>query len=131
MEKYEVPFMEGVYKENQDGSIVLIGGKCRKCGSYVFPAGNVCHICLSNELDKVELSTRGTLHTFTVTRMPVQKFPIPHYLGQINLPEKVRIYAPLIPDDYEIGDSLELVKDTLWEEEDHTVVGYKFKKIAE
>jgi uncharacterized OB-fold protein len=51
----------------------LIGGKCPKCGTYVFPPReNNCPnpACDSDVLEAVALSRRGTLWSYTENRYP-------------------------------------------------------------
>jgi uncharacterized OB-fold protein len=62
---------------------------------------------------------------------PNLKFEIPHAVGMIALPEKVRLTAPLVigEEDFKVGSEMEMIVDTLWTEEDHDVIGYKFKAV--
>jgi uncharacterized protein len=59
----------------------LIGGKCPKCGTYVFPPReNNCPnpACDSDVLEAVALSRRGTLWSYTENRYPPPKpYPAP------------------------------------------------------
>jgi uncharacterized OB-fold protein len=59
------------------GGPYLIGSKCPKCGTYVFPpvssgSENNCPnpACTSDSLESVALSTRGTLWSYTENRYP-------------------------------------------------------------
>ena len=111
--------------------IVLVGNKCLQCGTAFFPKAVYCTQCLNKELEEMPLSKRGTLYSYTITRVPVGRYPIPHAIGMITLPQKVRITAPLImsEEDFKIGEEMEMVISTLWIEEDHDVIGYKFKAV--
>lgn len=123
-------FRDDLFKETYDG-IVLVGNKCPVCGKAFFPKAIFCTHCLNKELEELELSKRGTLYSYTITRVPVGKFPVPHAIGMITLPEKVRLTAPLIMDreDFKIGSEMVMEIDTLWTEEDCNVVGYKFRAV--
>jgi uncharacterized OB-fold protein len=123
---------EGLFKEDENG-MHLLGAKCRKCGKISFPKTDICHDCLSEELDEVPLSQKGILHSWTITRVPVGKFPCPHPLGVISLPDdKVRVTAPLVAQDsYEIGKPVQIESAMLWEEDDCEVWGYKFRQLEE
>lgn len=123
-------FREDLIKEKPDG-IVLVGNRCRKCGKVFFPKADFCNDCLNNEMEEAELSRRGILYSYTITRVPVGKFPIPHAIGMISIPEdKVRIVAPLVPEEeYQIGSEMELIMAPLWTEELETVMGYKYKTV--
>jgi uncharacterized protein len=123
-------FREDLIKGKADG-IVLVGNKCRKCGKVFFPKADFCNQCLSLEMEEAELSRRGILYSYTITRVPVGKFPIPHPIGMITIPEdKVRIVAPLVPEEeYSIGAEMEMVAAPLWTEEDKVIMGYKFRTV--
>ncbi|NCB74341.1 MAG: hypothetical protein EOM51_06340 [Clostridia bacterium] len=112
------------------GGPYLIGGKCKRCGAASFPKREFCAHCLSTEIEELPLSSTGILYSFTTTYRAVAKFKAPHSLGYIDLPEGVRVLSPLIPSqdkDFQIGDKMKLVITELWEEEDISVVGYKFE----
>ena len=129
-------FKEGILKRTEQGER-LRAMRCKNCGTLVFPAEEMCYQCLSEEMEEDTLSTRGTLYTFTVMYRPVNRYPVPHAVGYVDLPEKIRIFTPLVveePDklvrgrEFENGSPAEMVIDTLWTEEDGTeVYGYKFR----
>ena len=58
----------------------LIGGKCPDCGNHVFPMQKDCPKCTSDQIEKVELSTKGTLWTWTIQGFPPKS---PPYIGEI------------------------------------------------
>ena len=125
-------FMNGVLKETINGP-VLTGNRCPKCDKIYFPKVDFCPQCLGEGLEERELSRKGSLFAYTVTRIKVAGFEPPHPLGIIFLADdKLSILTPLILDDKEklkAGTEMEMVIAPLWTEEDGTVVyGYKFKK---
>ena len=66
-----VPVVEGYFVERPDGTAALVGGKCERCGSYFFPKRfSFCRNpeCGEPGLIDVDLSTRGTLWSFTDNR---------------------------------------------------------------
>jgi uncharacterized protein len=121
---------DDLFKETSEG-VVLVGNKCPACGRAFYPKADFCTHCLNKELEEMVLSKRGKLYSYTITRVPVGKFPIPHAIGMITLPEKVRLTAPLVmgEEDFKIGADMEMEITTLWSEMDHDVVGYKFKAV--
>lgn len=127
--KERVYFEDGLFREGAEGA-ALIGCRCVKCGKVFFPKTDFCSSCLGSEFEEKLLSREGVIYSYTVTRVPVAKFPVPHAIGMISIPEdSVRVVAPLVYDEnrqFSIGDKVELVADTLWEDE-NTVVGYKFR----
>ena len=125
-----VYFEQGLFEERPDGP-VLLGSRCKRCGKIDFPPAEFCSGCLGEEFTSVPLSRKGELYSFTITRVPVAKFPVPHAVGMVTLPEdRVRLVAPLVLDEehpFRVGDPVELVVDTLWTEGERDVVGYKFR----
>ena len=122
---------DDLFKTTPEG-IVLVGNRCPQCGAAFFPKAEFCTQCLNKELEEMPLSKRGTLYSYTITRVPVGRYPIPHAIGMITLPEKVRLTAPLVMDkeDFKIGAGMEMEITTLWTEEDRDIIGYKFKAVS-
>ena len=132
--KERVPIRENLFRDKADGSIVLLAAKCPKCGQITFPKRAFCTKCLCEEQEEVELSQQGELHTFSILRVGDNHFDAPHAIGMVNLPERVRVTAPLVyrsEEDYRIGQRVRLVADDLWEEADKVVTGYRFQVIEE
>ena len=75
------PAIEGWFATDDVGIPHLIGGKCPRCGTYVFPPReNNCPnpACTSDMLEAVALSTRGTLWSYTENRYaPPPPYPSP------------------------------------------------------
>ncbi len=45
----------------------LVGHQCKKCGKVNFPPKGVCKYCrASSDFEEIQLSGRGTVHTFTL-----------------------------------------------------------------
>ena len=126
-----VPFWEGVFEEDAAGNR-LIGNKCKSCGKIYFPKAQFCFNCFDREMEEVNLSGRGKLYSYTIGRMASTHFQPPYAVGLIDLPEGVRIFAPLImteDETYTIGMEMELVIEELWHENNNQIVGYKFKPV--
>lgn len=129
-------FMEGIFKETPEGPKPY-ATRCKKCGMTFFPSESICTGCLSEEMDEFDLPKEGVLKTYTVVYRPVNKYPIPHCIGEIIYPEeKLDVKGVLKvnnPEDLEkgnefkIGSKVELIMDTLWEEEDTEIIGYKYR----
>jgi len=104
---------------NQDGTQgVLLGAHCKGCGTYVFGGAVFCQACSSMDLEPVELSSKGTLYSFTVVRVPPSGWPgpVPYILGQVELPEGPQVLAEVvdcavdsIEEKLKIGMAVELV----------------------
>lgn len=133
MENRKYFWGEGLFVEDENG-MHLLGSKCKKCGQITFPQNDICHNCLSQDMEETRISQTGYLHTWTITRVPVGKFPQPHALGVISFPEeRVRVTAPLIyQDSYEIGKPMKIEKAKYYDDEDGTEVwGYKFRPVED
>jgi uncharacterized OB-fold protein len=126
-----VPFWEGVFEEDAAGNR-LIGNKCKSCGKIYFPKAQFCFNCFDREMEEVGLSRRGKLYSYTIGRMASTHFQPPYAVGLIDLPEGVRVFAPLImtqDETYRIGMEMELVIEELWQENHNQIIGYKFKPV--
>ncbi|EID15195.1 Zn-ribbon domain-containing OB-fold protein [Mycobacterium xenopi] len=65
------PAIEGWFATDEAGVPHLIGSKCPRCGTYVFPPRpNTCPnpACDGDQLNAVPLSRRGTLWSYTENR---------------------------------------------------------------
>jgi uncharacterized OB-fold protein len=126
-----VPFHEGLFVEDAEGAR-LIANKCRSCGQIFFPSKNMCLECFGEELEEVSLSRKGKLYTYAISRVPVHHYNPPHATGYIDLPEGVRVFAPIKgweEHPLKIGMEMELIIDKLWEEEGKDMIGYKFRPV--
>jgi uncharacterized OB-fold protein len=77
------------------------------------------------------LNRKGKLFTYTKVDIPSKNFKPPYAIGYIDLPEGIRIFSQ-IKDwekyDLKVGMEMELVIDTLWEDNEGTkIIGYKFR----
>jgi uncharacterized OB-fold protein len=131
MAKARVPIREGYFIEDEDGAS-LLAAKCTSCGQIYFPPRNRCSECYSIEMEGVRLGSKGRLYTYTVVRMPVNNYKPPFALAWIELPEGVRVFTQL--KDWEktelkIGMDMDLIIDTLWEDEEKEVYGYKYRPL--
>lgn len=76
----------------------LLGARCRLCGARTFPAASGCPRCGEEEMEAVELPTRGTLYTWT-TQEFLPKLP---YTG----PEDAQSFRPWAVGYVQLGDEL-------------------------
>lgn len=134
-----VPIEEGFFRIPDDPGEPprLLGSRCPSCGEVFFPRRLVCAKCLHEGTDDVELSTRGTLWTWTYSHVPMfgkVDASVPGYgVGQIDLPEGPRVQSILLggPGDFEIGMEMEIDLEVLRENSDgDEVVIYRFRPVA-
>src|SRR5688500_17786557 len=138
-----VPAVEGWFTMDAEAP-ALIGQRCGSCGTTVFPGTALAcpnpH-CTQVELDRVELSRRGTVWSYT----DAQYRPPPPYVVPTDTHEPFCIAAvelaadglvvmgQVVPgvtvDDLTVGTEVELVLDTLFTDGDQDVVVWKWKPI--
>jgi uncharacterized OB-fold protein len=135
--KPRVPVIEGMFREEADGSGRLLGGRCPTCGASFFPKQwSFCRnpACGGTELDDVELSTRGTLWSFTDNRYaPPPPYPArepfePYGVAAVQLAEEQMVVLGQLAAGTDVtglavGREMELIVEPLYETDDavHTV----------
>jgi uncharacterized OB-fold protein len=140
--KDRVPAVEGWFTLDE-ANPALLGSKCPSCGTYAFPAakgfcGNP--VCDGTEFETVELSRRGTVWSYTDARYQppppyVAKDPYePFAIAAVELAEeRMVVMGQVVPGvavgDLSVGDEVELVLDTLYEDDDHEFIVYKWRPV--
>lgn len=83
------------------GSLKLAGSRCRRCQEATLGASSLCPNCGSDEVDAITFSDQGSVWTYTVVRYKppgdykgAEPF-VPFALGLIELPEGLRVVAPI------------------------------------
>ena len=121
---------------NEDGTEgVLVGFRCRECGTHVFGAATFCQGCTSDQLEPVDLSRHGTLYSYTIVRVPPAGWPgqVPYTLGQVQLPEGPQVLAEVVDcpaEDLKIGINVELtLRQVRGEESGADRVVYKWRPV--
>lgn len=111
-----LPVKEGLVAGAGREDVQLLGSKCENCNEVSIGTNAVCLNCGSQQIRHIELSSEGELWTYTIVRHrppggylgpdPFQPFS----LGLVELPDGIRIMAPLDgePEDFKIGDKLAL-----------------------
>lgn len=124
----QIIFHPGVL-DVKDGGLVQIGHRCRNCGKTSYPGVELCPFCSSENVEKVPLSTVGTLFSFSVTRVPVGCYKPPIIGGYIDLPEGTRVFGQIHADvkDVKTGMKVRVKTGALCTEKDGTeVIGYYY-----
>ena len=126
-----VPIREGTFIDTPDGGI-LLANKCKSCGQTFFPKAQLCLSCFQEDMEEITLSRKGKLYSYTVAHMPSTHFEPPYAIGYVDMPEGVRVFAPLIMMEdkpLQVDMDMEMVIEKLWEEKGKDVIGYKFKPV--
>ena len=58
-----------------DEGPILKGVRCRQCDNHVFPYQKGCPKCTSDDVEPVELGTKGTLWAWTIQGFPPKAPP--------------------------------------------------------
>lgn len=142
--KTRVPAIEGWFTTDPE-SPALVGTRCTSCGTYAFPRETYfCKNpeCTGREFDEVELSRRGKVWSFTDNcYQPPPPFvprtdPFePFAIAAVELAEERMVVLGQVADGYGIDDlaagtEVELVLGTLYEDDDHEYVVWKWRPIA-
>lgn len=117
----------------------LIGTKCKVCGRVYFPPREVCPYCRRKSLEnmeKIKLSGKGTLYSYTIIHTPPSKFEgqAPYAVGIVELEEGPRITSQIVDcelDKIKIGMKVEAVFRKIQEDGDTGAIyyGFKFKPV--
>ena len=114
----------------------LLGTGCNTCGEVSLGQARRCPNCAATDVTPLPLSTQGFVWTYTVIRhRPPGDYKgpdpfVPFGLGLVELPEGLRVLAPLDCDidSLYLGMEVELVVFQLYRDtEDNGVVTFRFK----
>ncbi|HEY1650779.1 MAG TPA: Zn-ribbon domain-containing OB-fold protein [Acidimicrobiales bacterium] len=93
----------GLFSDPEAGSdsAALLGSRCAACGSHLFPRVDACTYCATEDPEPVELSTQGTLWSWTAVTAspPGYEGDVPFGIGIVELPEGIRIISRLTESD--------------------------------
>jgi uncharacterized OB-fold protein len=138
--KARVPAIEGWFTLD-DASPALLGSKCTSCGTFAFPKETyLCRnpACRSMAFDEVELSRTGTVWSYTaagyqppkpyVSADPFVPFPIAAVeLATEQMVVLGQVVADVDVEDLRVGVEVELVLDTLYEDDEHEYLVWKWR----
>jgi uncharacterized OB-fold protein len=141
MSKPRVPVVEGLFREESDGSGRLLGGRCPSCGASFFPKQwSFCAnpACGGTELADVDLSARGTLWSFTDNRYaPPTPYPArepfePYGVAAVELVDEGMVVLGQLAMGTDVatlslGAAMELVVEPLYEDDESVRTVWKWK----
>lgn len=78
-----------------DGSVQLVGGACRSCGTQTFPRTQICFACLSEDIEAAAMPRRGTLYSQSTVHVGPARWDKPYQVGYVDLPNGVRVFSHL------------------------------------
>jgi uncharacterized OB-fold protein len=132
-----------MFREADDGTGCLLGGRCPSCGASFFPKQwSFCRnpVCGGTELDDVELSTRGTLWSFADNRYaPPPPYPSrepfePYGVAAVELAEEQMVVLGQLAvgtdvSTLSLGREMELIVEPLYETDDAVHTVWKWRAI--
>jgi uncharacterized OB-fold protein len=135
--------VEGWFSLDEDHP-ALLGTRCQACGSYFFPRETTfCRNpgCGGTAFDEVPLSRRGRLWSFTnncyapPAPYVVQEPFVPYAIAAVELEREKMVVLGQVArgsdvSDLRAGMEMELVLDTLYEDEDREYVVWKWRPAA-
>ncbi len=90
------PYWEGARADR------LLIRRCRSCGALHFMPRHLCPHCWSEDLEWIDASGRGTVHSFTVIRRaPMESFVgrVPYVVALVDLEEGPRMMSNIVGED--------------------------------
>jgi uncharacterized OB-fold protein len=141
--KKRVPAVEGWFEMNPDAPH-LLGTRCRKCATVFFPKETwFCRnpACDGTEFEETPLSRTGTLWSFTSNCYAppapyVSPDPfVPYLVAAVELAAEKMVVLGQVVTGVDIsrlraGMPMELVLDTLYEDDDNQYVVWKWRPLA-
>jgi len=135
----KMPVIEGLFTLDAEDP-KLIASRCLSCGTYFFPETISCANpqCAGKKVERAFLSRRGKLWSYTVQYYPppppfkAREPFTPYGIGLVELPERIRVLGMLTesdPDSLQVGMEVELILETMYEEEGKEVVSWKFRPV--
>ena len=113
----------------------LFGGRCKSCNEIMFPLMQFCPKC-GGEVEKIELSSKGKLYSYTIARISTPLFSPPYVIAIVELPEGLKILSRIDIDEpdfekLEIDMDLELtVGEVGLNPKGQRVLSYMFKPVG-
>lgn len=142
-EKTIAPALEGWYTMDADKPH-LIGTQCKDCGTYYFPKQTqYCRnpMCNGETFEEVKLSRTGKVWSYTnAGYQPPEPFVaqdpyVPFAIAAVELEkEKMTVLGQVVSgigvDALEVGTEVELVLETLYEDDDTNKLIWKWKPVS-
>ena len=132
--KKKVPLVKGMIKILPDGQANLVGMKCNSCSEIMFPKTTLCGACGKEDVEEIDLSTRGKVWTFTTVHVSYGSICLtpPYVAAFVELEDGGYVYTPILgcePEDVKIGMDVELELLKTGESEEGETMIYAFRPV--
>jgi uncharacterized protein len=138
--KTRLPAIEGWFTLDEDAP-ALLGSKCTTCGNFAFPRETYfCRnpTCPGTEFTETELSRTGKVWSYTdACYQPPKPYEsadpyAPFAIAAVELAaERMVVMGQVVPGvgvgDLAVGDEVELVLGTLYEDDEHEYLVWKWR----
>jgi uncharacterized OB-fold protein len=138
--KTRLPAIEGWFTLDEHAP-ALLGSRCTTCGNFAFPKETYfCRNpeCQGKEFAETELSRTGTIWSYTDARyQPPKPYEatdpyVPFAIAAVELrAERMVVMGQVVPgvgvDELTVGSEVELVLDTLYEDDEHEYLVWKWR----
>ncbi|MCJ7593554.1 MAG: Zn-ribbon domain-containing OB-fold protein [Desulfobacterales bacterium] len=130
-----IPIREGLFTNPSEPgeNAHLLGSRCQECAQVFFPPRSICSKCFNTKWDRVPLSRKGKLYTYTIIGYPAPGLSAPYAVAYIDLPEGIRVFSILTgwkEKELEKGMDMEMVIERFKEDErGNVILTYKFRPI--
>ncbi len=138
--KNRLPAIEGWFTLDED-SPALLGSRCDACGNFAFPKETYfCRNpeCQGRRFTETALSRTGTVWSYTdACYQPPKPYEaadpyVPFAIAAVELAaERMVVMGQVVPgvgvDDLSVGDEVELVLDTLYEDDENEYLVWKWR----
>ena len=143
MSKQQIPAVDGWFT-SEGGNPHLLGTRCTTCSSYFFPKESFyCRNprCDGSEFEEVPLSRTGRIWSFTnncykppAPYMSPEPFE-PYAIAAVELAEEKMVVLGQLAsgvkiEDVEVGQEVELVVETLFEDDEAEHMVWKWKPLS-
>jgi uncharacterized OB-fold protein len=142
--KQQIPAIDGWFTMDLEQPH-LLGSKCTTCATYFFPTeAHFCRnpACSGAEFDQVELSRTGRVWSFTDNRyQPPEPYVSPdpfepYVIAAVELADEGLVILGQLArgattDDVAVGDEVELVLETLFEDDEAQHLVWKWQLVKE
>ena len=96
----DMPIKPGIFVggDFHPGRARLRGTRCMRCAETFFPPRSICPRCRGEDLKEVTLQPWGKVNSVTAVMRPPKHYQHPYWLGEVDLPDGVRLIAQLVGD---------------------------------
>jgi uncharacterized OB-fold protein len=122
--------------DEASGRPYLVATRCPQCNYCFFPKRAICAACGNDGLEETALSGRGRLWSYSIAHQapPGAVVQPPYVIGQVELPERVLVFALITecaPEEARIGMEVEITPMKVGaDEQGRDIMAFAFRPVA-